>query len=150
MEAIARLRYHQASPQKVRLVVDLIRGMDVEEAAVVLRTTKKSAAKTIGKLLKSAVANAENRDQNVDVGKLYVKEVFVDGGPSLKRIQANTMGRAFRILKRQSHVTIKLDTRKAAAVGASRSAAKRPAGKRPAAKPASPAKAAKRTTKGGK
>lgn len=150
MEAIARLRYHQASPQKVRLVVDLIRGMDVEEAAVVLRTTKKSAAKPIGKLLKSAVANAENRDQNVDVGKLYVKEVFVDGGPSLKRIQANTMGRAFRILKRQSHVTIKLDTRKAAAVGASRSAAKRPAGKRPAAKPASPAKTAKRTTKGGK
>jgi large subunit ribosomal protein L22 len=115
MEAIARLRYHQASPQKVRLVADLIRGMDVEEAVVVLRTTRKSAAKPIGKLLKSAVANAENRDQNVDVGKLYVREIFVDGGPSLKRIQANTMGRAFRILKRQSHVTIKLDTRKGTA-----------------------------------
>ncbi|MEO8277990.1 MAG: 50S ribosomal protein L22, partial [Thermoanaerobaculia bacterium] len=80
MESTARLRFLQASPQKVRLVVDLIRGMDVEEAAVVLRTTKKSAAKPIEKLLKSAVANAENRDQNVDVGKLYVKEVFVDGG----------------------------------------------------------------------
>ena len=107
----------QASPQKVRLVVDLIRGKDVEEAATILRTTKKSAAKPIEKLLKSAVANAENRDQNVDVGKLYVKEAFVDGGPTLKRIRANTMGRAFRILKRQSHVTITLDTRKVALAG---------------------------------
>ncbi|MGE0640336.1 MAG: 50S ribosomal protein L22 [Thermoanaerobaculia bacterium] len=114
MEVTAHLRHLQASAQKVRLVVDLIRGMDVEEAAVVLRTTKKSAAKPVEKLLRSAIANAENRDQNVDVGKLYVKEIFVDGGPSLKRIQANTMGRAFRILKRQSHVTIKLDTRKTA------------------------------------
>jgi len=154
MEAIARLRYLQASPQKVRLVVDLIRGMDVEAAAVVLRTTKKSAAKPIEKLLKSAVANAENRDQNVDVGKLYVKEVFVDGGPSLKRIQANTMGRAFRILKRQSHVTIKLDTRKATAAAASKSPGKSP-GKSPAKSPAksrakSAAKSAKGTVKGGK
>lgn len=122
-------------------MVDLIRGMNVEEAAVVLRTTKKSAAKPIEKLLKSAVANAENRDQNVDVGKLYVKEVFVDGGPTLKRIQANTMGRAFRILKRQSHVTIKLDTRKAGS-----GAAKVPASKAPAASQ----KAAKRNAKGGK
>ncbi|MBP9145128.1 MAG: 50S ribosomal protein L22 [Thermoanaerobaculia bacterium] len=142
MEAIAHLRHLQASPQKVRLVVDLIRGMDVEEAAVVLRTTNKSAARPIEKLLKSAVANAENRDQNVDVGKLYVKEVFVDGGPTLKRIQANTMGRAFRILKRQSHVTIKLDTRKAGSGAVARV---------PAAKaPAKSQKAAKRTAKGGK
>ncbi len=152
MESTARLRFHQASPQKVRLVVDLIRGMNVEEAAVVLRTTKKAAAKPIEKLLKSAVANAENRDQNVDVGKLYVKEVFVDGGPMLKRIQANTMGRAFRILKRQSHVTIKLATRKAGGAGAPRSSAK-PAGAAKAAKTAKTAKSpnvAKRTAKGGK
>jgi len=115
MEFTARLRHLQASAQKVRLVADLIRGKDVEEAAVTLRTTKKSAAKPLEKLLKSAVANAENREQGVDVGRLYVKEIFVDGGPSLKRIRANTMGRAFRILKRQSHVTIKLDTRKGAA-----------------------------------
>ena len=120
------------------------------EAAVAPRTTRKSAAKPIGKLLKSAVANAENRDQNVDVGKLYVKEVFVDGGPSLKRIQANTMGRAFRILKRQSHVTIKLDTRKAAAAGAARGSAKSPA-KGPAKNSAkSEPRSAKRTAKGGK
>lgn len=117
METTAILRHLQASPQKVRLVVDLIRGKDVEEAAVILRTTRKSAGRPLEKLLKSAVANAENRDQNVDVGKLFVKEVFVDGGPALKRIQANTMGRAFRILKRQSHVTITLDTRKSAPKG---------------------------------
>jgi large subunit ribosomal protein L22 len=154
MESIARLRFHQASPQKVRLVVDLIRGMNVEEAAVVLRTTKKAAAKPIEKLLKSAVANAENRDQNVDVGKLYVKEAFVDGGPTLKRIQANTMGRAFRILKRQSHVTLKLATRTASAAAGGPNAAAKTASKnagKPASKaPAKSQKAAKRNAKGGK
>ncbi len=112
MEVVAKLRHLQASAQKVRLVVDLIRGRDVEEASRILQFTKKSAAKPIQKLLKSAIANAENRQEAVDVGKLYVKEAFVDGGPMLKRIQAATMGRAFRVLKRQSHVTIKLDTRK--------------------------------------
>ena len=152
MEVTARLRHHQASAQKVRLVVDLIRGLDVEEASVILRNTRKSAAKPIEKLLKSAIANAENRDQNVDVGKLYVKEVFVDGGPSLKRIQANTMGRAFRILKRQSHITIKLDTRKSAKKAAEASAPKsgsKPAASRAARKPGAP-KAPRKTAKGGK
>jgi len=111
MEVIARLRHHQASPQKVRLVVDMIRGKGVEEAATILKMSRKSAARPLAKLLRSAVANAENREQNVDVGKLYVKEIFVDGGPALKRIRAATMGRAFRILKRQSHITLKLDVR---------------------------------------
>jgi large subunit ribosomal protein L22 len=117
MEVKARLRHLQASPQKVRLVVDLIRGKDIEEAAAILRLTRKSAARPVAKLLRSAVANAENREQGVDVGKLYVKEAFVDRGPMLKRIRANTMGRAFRILKRQSHVTITLDTRKSGSQG---------------------------------
>ena len=90
---------------------------------MILRGTRKAAARPIEKLLRSAIANAENRDQNVDVAKLYVKEAFVDGGPSLKRIQANTMGRAFRILKRQSHVTIKLDTRKSGKAAAKTEAA---------------------------
>jgi large subunit ribosomal protein L22 len=161
MEVTATLRHHQASAQKVRLVVDLIRGLDVESAAVVLRGTRKAAAKPIEKLLRSAIANAENRDQNVDVGKLYVKEAFVNGGPALKRVQANTMGRAFRILKRQSHITIKLDTRKggkAAATGADKAAA---AAKAPARKPAAGAakkpgkaaggsKAARGAARGGK
>ncbi len=112
MEVTARHRYLQASPQKVRLVADLIRGKSVEEANNILRLTKKAAARPVQKLLKSAVANAENRGEQVDIDRLYVKEIFVDGGPVLKRIQAAPMGRAFRVLKRQSHVTIKLDTRK--------------------------------------
>ena len=111
MEVTARLRHLQASPQKVRLVADLIRGQGVEEAADILRYTKKSAAKPLEKLLKSAVANAENRDETVDVDDLYVKEIFVDGGPTMKRVWYTTMGRAYRKLKRQSHVTIKLDRR---------------------------------------
>ena len=111
MVVTAKLRHLQASPQKVRLVADLIRGKDVEEAAIILKHTKKRAAQPLEKLLKSAIANAEHRDEMVDVEDLYVKEIFVDGGPSLKRVWFTTMGRAFRKLKRQSHVTIKLETR---------------------------------------
>jgi large subunit ribosomal protein L22 len=111
MEVTARLRFLQGSAQKVRLVADLIRGRAVQDAVNLLRSTNKRAAAPIEKLLKSAIANAENRDSHVDVDKLYVKEIFVDGGPMLKRIQPAPMGRAFRILKRQSHVTIKLDTK---------------------------------------
>ena len=112
MEVTARLRYLRASPQKVRLVADQIRGKGVQEASDLLALSKKAAARDVGKLLKSAVANAENREEGVDVDRLFVKEVFVDGGPVFKRIRAQPMGRAFQILKRQSHVTIKLDTRK--------------------------------------
>ncbi len=112
MEFTARLRYLQSSPQKVRLVADQIRGRDVQEAANILQFSKKGAARHLTKLLQSAIANAENLDDQVDVDRLYVKEIFVDGGPVLKRIRPQPMGRAFRILKRQSHVTIRLDTRK--------------------------------------
>jgi len=112
MEVTAKHRYLQASPQKVRLVADLIRGKNVEEAANILRLSTKAASQPVGKLLQSAVANAENRDEQADIDRLYIKEIFVDGGPTLKRLRPQPMGRAFRILKRQSHVTIKLDTRK--------------------------------------
>ena len=112
MESTARLRYLRGSPQKVRLVADLIRGKDVQDAVNILQLTKKAAAAPIEKLLKSAIANAENRDDAVDVDRLYVSSIFVDGGPVMKRIRPQPMGRAFRILKRTSHVTIKLDTRK--------------------------------------
>ncbi len=112
MEVVARLRHLQSSPQKVRLVADLIRGRDVEEAVAILHHTKKRAAGPLEKLVRSAVANAENRDEEVDIDRLYVKEIFVDGGPVLKRVWFTTMGRAFRKLKRQSHVTVKLDTRR--------------------------------------
>jgi large subunit ribosomal protein L22 len=111
MEYTARLRHLQASPQKVRLVADLIRGKAVEEAVLILKHTNKRAAGPLEKLVKSAIANAEDRNENVDIDELYVKEIFVDGGPSMKRVWFTTMGRAFRKLKRQSHVTVKLDTR---------------------------------------
>ncbi len=120
MEVTARLRYLQAGPQKVRLVVDLIRGKDVEEAVTILKHTKKRAARSVEKLVKSAVANAEHRDDQLDIDQLYVKEIFVDGGPVLKRIWFTTMGRAFRKVKRQSHVTIKLDVRPAEEAGGGR------------------------------
>jgi len=96
----------------VRLVADQIRGKGVQDAANILELSKKGAARPLRKLLQSAIANAENLDDQLDVDRLYIKEVFVDGGPTLKRIRPQPMGRAFRILKRQSHVTIKLDTRK--------------------------------------
>jgi len=111
MEVTARLRYLQASPQKVRLVADQIRGKNVQEASNILLLSKKSAADSLRKLLQSAIANAEDQDDQLDVDRLFVKEIFVDGGPTLKRIRPQPMGRAFRILKRQSHVTIKLDSR---------------------------------------
>ncbi len=120
MEVTARLRHLQASAQKVRLVADLIRGKDVQEAVNILGLTNKSAARDVQKVLKSAIANAESRDEKIDVDKLYVQEILVDGGPSLKRIQPAPMGRAFRILKRQSHITIRLATRLAEPAGKSR------------------------------
>jgi len=112
--ASARVRYLGTSAQKARLVVDLIRGKNVGEAASVLRYTHKAVAPEIGRLLDSAVANARQKRQDVDVDRLYVHTVFVDGWPSLKRIQPAPMGRAFRILKRMCHVTIGLGERRRA------------------------------------
>ena len=112
MEVRARLRYAPGSAQKMRLVADLIRGKGVQEAVNLLTVTNKAAARHVQKCLKSAIANAEDRDDHVDVDRLYVKEIFVDGGPVAKRVRPAPMGRAFRILRRQSHITIKLDTRK--------------------------------------
>ncbi|HVT17850.1 MAG TPA: 50S ribosomal protein L22 [Thermoanaerobaculia bacterium] len=112
MEITARLRYAQGSAQKARLVADLIRGKAVQDAVNLLSVTNKLAARHVQKCLKSAIANAENREDHVDVDRLYVKEIFVDGGPVAKRIRPAPMGRAFRVVKRQSHITIKLDTRK--------------------------------------
>lgn len=111
MEATARLRYLQVSPQKVRLVADLIRGKGVQEAVNILGLTKKAAARHVEKALKSAIANAENRQAQVDLDRLYVKEIYVDGGPTLKRIRPAPMGRAYRVLKRQSHITVKVATK---------------------------------------
>lgn len=108
MEATATLRYLKVSPQKVRLVADLVRGKKVEEAIQILRFTKKTSAKDLEKLLRSAVANAENTEGGVDVDELVVSKIYVNEGPREKRVLPAPMGRAYRIQKRQSHITVHL------------------------------------------
>ena len=105
MESKAYLNYVRISPRKVSIVLDLIRGKDVATAMAILKNTPKSASEYLTKLLRSAVANAEN-NFNMDVSKLYVSECFVCPGSILKRIRPRAQGRAFRINKRTSHVTI--------------------------------------------
>jgi large subunit ribosomal protein L22 len=139
--AMARLRYLGTSAQKARLVVDLIRGQDVGRALATLRHTRKAVAPEIGRLLDSAVANAHQKRQDVDVDRLYVRLACVDGGPSLKRIRPAPMGRAFRVLKRMCHVTVGLaerapGVRPAAAAGGRESAPAARPRRAPARKPA--------------
>ncbi len=103
-------RHIRISPTKVRIVLDLIRGKDLREALAILDNTPKSASDPIKKVLNSAAANAEhNLGMNKD--SLYVAVAYADGGPVLKRVMPRAQGRAFRILKRTSHITIKLDAR---------------------------------------
>jgi len=105
MEAKAIARYVRISPRKVRQVVDLIRGKDCDEALAILKFVRKSAAKPVEKVLRSAMANAEN-NHGMDPGSLYVAKVMVDGGPTLKRILPRMRGMANRIRKRTSHITV--------------------------------------------
>ena len=108
MEAKAHLRYARISPRKVSVVLDLIRNKPVEYAMAVLKNTPKSACEYLEKLLKSAMANAVNNYQ-MDASRLYVSKCFVCPGPILKRIRPMSKGRAYRIEKRSSHVTIVLE-----------------------------------------
>ena len=105
MEAKAHLKYARISPRKVKIVLDLIRGKDVATAMATLKNTPKSASEYLTKLLRSAVANAEN-NFNMDIEKLYVSQVFATPGPILKRVMPRAQGRAYRINKRTSHVTL--------------------------------------------
>ena len=105
MEAKAVAKYVRIAPRKVRVVMNLIRGKNVADAFAILKFTPKVGADVIEKVLKSAVANAENNfDMNVD--KLYISSAYVDQGPTLKRIHPRSRGQAFSILKRTSHVTV--------------------------------------------
>ncbi len=134
MEARAINRYIGTSPRKMRLVVDLIRGKGVEEALSILHFVPKHAAKTAEKVLRSAISNLQNKDEagRLDTATLYVKEAFVDGGATMKRVLPAPMGRAFRVRKRSNHVTVivaqRADTKTAAA--------KKPQEKAPKAEPA--------------
>ena len=105
MEAIATLKNVRISPRKVKIVLDLIRNQPTEKALATLRLTPKAASPILEKLLKSAVANAEN-NHSMNKNNLYISECYVAPGPIMKRIMPRAQGRAYRILKRTSHITI--------------------------------------------
>lgn len=113
MEAVARLRNVPTSPRKMRLLADLIRGMDVENALNTLKFSTKHPSVPLEKLLLSAIANwrVKNEGEDVAAANLYVKTIFVDGGRTLKRMNPAPQGRAYRLRKRSNHVTLFVDSR---------------------------------------
>jgi large subunit ribosomal protein L22 len=113
MEARAVARYVRVSPRKARLVVDLVRGKSVLDAEAILRFSDRAAAEVVGKVVHSAAANAE-KNLKIRPETLFVSEAFVDEGPTLKRITPRAMGRAFRINKRTSHITVVVKQREEA------------------------------------
>ncbi len=108
MEARAEARYVRVSPQKARLVVDLIRGRKAGDALSILRSTNKRVAPAVEKVLRSAITNAENRSSDVDVDQLVVSEAYVNDGPRAKRVRPAPMGRAYRYQRRQAHIVVKV------------------------------------------
>jgi large subunit ribosomal protein L22 len=106
----ASISYLRVAPRKVRLVADGVRGLPVGDALAILKFTPQAAAKPLAKLLRSAVANAEQKGGRVDVDELYVKTLTVDQGPKMRRFLARAMGRAFRVEKKTSHVYVELGT----------------------------------------
>src|SRR5205809_4924135 len=126
IQAQATARYVRTSAQKAGLVLDLIRGKDVNRALATLKFARKSVAEDISKLLRSAIANAQQKDGfGGDVDRLYVSACYANQGPSQKRVRPAPMGRAFRVLKRTAHLTVQVAERpeKVVAVGTSDAAA---------------------------
>jgi large subunit ribosomal protein L22 len=109
--AKAEARYIRVSAQKARLVVDMIRGQQAGDAINILSATNKRIAPAVEKVLRSAIANAENKSQDVDVDKLFVAEAYVNEGPRQKRIRPAPMGRAYRYQRRMAHIVVKLGER---------------------------------------
>jgi large subunit ribosomal protein L22 len=109
MEARAQARYVRVTPMKARRVVDLIRGLPAAEAQAILRFAPQAASEPVGKVLASAVANAEN-NLNLNPATLVVSEAFVDEGPTMKRFRPRAQGRAYRIRKRTSHITVVVES----------------------------------------
>ena len=105
MEARAKLSYARISSRKVKIVIDMIRNKPVDVAMGILKNTPKAASELLIKLLASAVANAEN-NHNMDKNNLYIAEIYANQGPTLKRVRPRAQGRAFRIRKRTSHITV--------------------------------------------
>ena len=108
MEARAEARYIRSSPQKARLVIDLIRGRSANDARIILRSTNKRMAPVVLKVLDSAIANAENRSSDVDVDRLIVTDAYVNEGPRQKRIRPAPMGRAYRYQRRTAHIVVEV------------------------------------------
>jgi large subunit ribosomal protein L22 len=120
IEAYAVAKYIRTSAQKAGLVMDLIRGRDVNHALATLRFARKSVARDIEKVLRSAIANAQNKDGfSGDVDRLFVTACFADQGPSQKRIRPAPMGRAFRVVKRTAHLTVRVAEKPTKVVSAS-------------------------------
>ena len=107
MESTAKARYVRIAPRKLRLVMDMVRGKPVEEALTTLGLVRKGASPVLAKVIKSALANAEN-NHGMNTDGLFIKEAFVDEGPTLKRFMPRAMGRATQIRKRTSHITVVL------------------------------------------
>jgi large subunit ribosomal protein L22 len=118
VQAHATAKYIRTSAQKAGLVMDLIRGRDVNSALATLRFARKSVAKDVEKVLRSAIANAQQKDGfGGDVERLYVNACYANQGPSQKRIRPAPMGRAFRVVKRTAHLTVQVAERPSAVVG---------------------------------
>src|SRR5437667_11440442 len=149
IQAQATARYVRTSAQKAGLVLDLIRGKDVNRALATLKFTRKGVAEDISKVLRSAIANAQQKEGfSGDVDRLYVSACYANQGPSAKRVRPAPMGRAFRVLKRMAHLTVQVSERPApvVAVAAVETPKRRAAApKKPAAAKRAPAK--KATTK---
>src|SRR3954464_1850894 len=129
IQAQATSRFIRTSAQKAGLVLDLIRGKDVNKALAALKFARKSVAEDIAKVLRSAIANAQNKDGfSGDVDRLFVSACYANQGPSQKRVRPAPMGRAFRVLKRTAHLTVHVSERpeKVVAVAADRETPKRP------------------------
>ena len=142
IHAQATARYVRTSAQKAGLVLGLIRGKDVNRALATLKFTRKGIADDIAKVLRSAIANAQQKDGfSGDVDRLFVSACYANQGPSQKRVRPAPMGRAFRVLKRTAHLTVAVSERpeKIVAVSAG-GAAKRTRGRQPAAKAKTPAR----------
>jgi large subunit ribosomal protein L22 len=110
MEARATQKYIRCSPQKARLVVDLIRGKNVGDALSTLTYTKKRVTEAVEKILRAAISNAEQKSEHVDVDQLIVSKAYVNDGPRQKRVRPAPMGRAYRYQRRSSHVTIVVES----------------------------------------
>ena len=112
MEARATAKFIRVSPQKARLVIDLIRGKNAGQAINILRFTKKRVSGQVEKVLRSAIANAEQKSEGVDVDRLVVSRAYVNEGPRVKRVRPAPMGRAYRYQRRMSHITVVVEEHK--------------------------------------